>query len=606
MIAFLLAASAHCAPSVAELLDANRLAMGSRERAGTLIQRYSYTGQGLEGWTSTKFDLQTGKFVDGADTPPIKNLDGFDGRMAWYRDLSGAFVPQNADGRRAVAVNEAYLNAQAWWRKDRGGARIQLGGCNTLNVTPPEGNSFEAEFDPVTKLLSSVRQTLTFGTTQETHYSDYQRRGGLLTPTRIDTVTNDDPSTLETMRLTSLRMAAVQPASRYSMPGVRPSDWTLPPSGKVTVPFQLLNNHVILNAKVNGKGPFPFLLDSGGHDIVTPETLSALGLTSKGEAASGGAGEAKATNGYSRVDSLDVGGAVLTGQTVVTLDFSPLAVEGIELGGMLGLEFIERFIVRIDYGRRTITIMDPKKFGALEHRASGTAVPFVFYEHMPQVRGTFDGRPALFNIDTGSRSDVTMTRPFIERQNLREAYPNGISATEGWGVGGPSKAYLVRAGAMMLGTVKVPGPIAGLSTAKKGSFSDGMYDGNVGSGALKRFVVTFDYPERTMFLKPASRLDPDTGEFDRSGMWINLATDGLKIVDIANGGPADLAGLKIGDVITNIGGQPVAKQSLSEARSALKTATVGQPLTVDYLRAGQHATVKLVPRKLIEDQAVPR
>lgn len=159
---------------------------------------------------------------------------------------------------------------------------------------------------------------------------------------------------------------------------------------------------------------------------------------------------------------------------------------------------------------------------------------------------------------------------------------------------------------MMLGTVRVPGPITGLSTAKKGSFSDSMYDGNVGSGALKRFVVTFDYPERTMFLKPASRLDPDTGEFDRSGMWINLATNGLQIMDIANGGPADLAGLKTGDIITNIGGQPVEKQSLSESRSALKTATVGQPLMIDYLRAGQHAAVKLVPRKLIADQAVQR
>ncbi|HVI06091.1 MAG TPA: aspartyl protease family protein [Sphingomicrobium sp.] len=604
MIALLLAAAVHCASSPAQLLDANRLAMGRRANAGTVIQRYTYVGQGLEGRATTRFDLQTGRFEDEVNAPPIDDIDGFDGRRAWYRDLSGAFLPQDAGGRRGIAVSETYLNAQAWWRKDRGGARLQLTGCNTLKVTPRGGNSFAAEFDPATKLLTRIRQTLTFGTTQETRYLDYERRGALLAPTRIETVINDDPSTQATMRLTSLNVAAVQPSSKYSMAEARPSDWVLPPSGTVTVPFQLLNNHVILDAKVNGKGPFPFLLDSGGHDIVTPATLSALRLSSRGESASGGAGEGKATNGYTRVDSIDVGGAVLTGQTVVTLDFSPLAVEGIQLGGMLGLEFIERFIVRIDYGRRTITIMDPRKFGTAERRSSGTAVPFVFYEHMPQVSGTFDGRRARFNIDTGSRSDVTMTRPFVEDQNLREAYPNGISATEGWGVGGPSKAYLVRAGSLTLGTVRVPGPIAGLSSARKGAFSDSMYDGNVGSGALKRFVVTLDYPDRTIFLKPNSRLDPDTGQFDRSGMWINLASEGLKVMDVAKGGPADLAGLKIGDLITNIGGQPVVKRSLSDVRSSLKTAAVGQPLTIEYSRSGQEAAVKLVPRKLIEDKAL--
>jgi hypothetical protein len=68
---------------------------------------------------------------------------------------------------------------------------------------------------------------------------------------------------------------------------------------------------------------------------------------------------------------------------------------------------------------------------------------------------------------------------------------------------------------MKLGSVDVPGPIAGFSTARKGALSDATYDGNVGSGALKRFVVTFDYGGRTMFLKPTTRLDPDTSQFDR-------------------------------------------------------------------------------------------
>ena len=605
MLALLIATTiaSSCATSPSALLDENRLAMGERPTSGTVAARYAYVGQGLTGSASMTFDVASGKFIDALETPPISDLHGFDGNVAWLRDLSGAFVQQGTNGRRAIAVSEAYVNSQAWWRKHRAGARIELDGCNALKVTPLHGNSFVARFDQTTKLLSSIRQTVSYGITTETRFSDYQSHGKLLVPGRIDVLTDDDPGSMETLRLKSFELSAADPVSNYAMPAFKPSDWNLPPSGQVTVPFRLLNNHVIIDAKVNGKGPFPFLLDTGGHDILTPSTLTALGLSSRGETPSGGGGEGLTTNGYVQISSIEVGGASLNDQTVVTLDFSPFAVEGIQLGGMLGLEFMERFVVRIDYGRRTVTIMDPKAFDASARQIAGAAIPFTFYEHMPQIAGTFDGRPARFDIDTGSRSDVTMTSPFVERESLRAAYPNGILATEGWGVGGPTRAYLVRAHSMKLGDIEVPGPIAGFSTAKRGALSDDTYDGNVGSGALKRFIVTFDYEHKTMYLSPATRLDPDTAQFDRAGMWLNLATDGLQVMAVAQDGPAQAAGLKAADVITDIDGRSVAGRSLSDIRSSLKTASVGQALTIAYQRAGRSSITKLIPRKLIQDPA---
>ena len=160
---------------------------------------------------------------------------------------------------------------------------------------------------------------------------------------------------------------------------------------------------------------------------------------------------------------------------------------------------------------------------------------------------------------------------------------------------------------MKLGSVEIAGPITGLSTAKKGALSDGNYDGNVGSGALKRFVVTFDYRSRTMYLKPAKRLDADTGQFDRTGMWLNLADRGLEVMNVANGSPAAAAGLEVGDLVTAIDGTPALQRSLSDVRSSLKTAATGKPLVVDYVRNGRRATTRLTPQKLIPDAAaLPR
>jgi hypothetical protein len=580
------------------LLDTNRAAtvLGSPPQ-GTRVARYAYHGQGLDGTAVMTSDLNNGHFIETQALGAIKQANGFDGGQAWMRDLSGVYSPQAGGNKGALAINEAYRNANLWWRTDRGGARLELLGCDGLHVTPLGGQPFEAWFDPHTHLLVRIRETQSYGATTDTHYSHFQRKAGELIPTQVDIDTND--AARQTLRLRELSTTAARPVSAYAMPIEEPADWSLPSSGRVTMPFALINNHIIVEVRIDGRGPYPFLVDTGGHDIVTPFAIKGLGISSVGEALSSGAGDKSVTSGYAHVDRIDAGGALLHDQTVVTLDFSPLAVEGIQLGGMLGVEFLERFVVQIDYGAKTLTLIDPANFSTADRTASGVAIPFVFYEHMPQVTGTFDGRPARYDIDTGSRVEVTLTAPFVSREKLGEAYPNGARVTDGWGVGGASRSYVVRAGQLSLGSVTTSQPIASLSEAKHGAFSDSNYDGNVGSGLLKRYVATFDYSGRMLYLKPAQSLDPDVGAFDRVGMWINLGEGGMAVVDLAAGGPAEQAGLKVGDVMIAIDGATVSTRSLSDVRRSLKVAPIGRPLAITYSRAGTSAIAQVLPRDLI-------
>jgi hypothetical protein len=595
-------------PDPHALLDANRAAtvLGSPPH-GTRVARYAYHGQGLDGTVGATIDLNNGDFIETQTLGAIKLANGFDGTHAWMRDLSGAYSPQAGGNKGALAINEAYRNANLWWRTDRGGARLESLDCQGLRITPVGGQPFEVWFDPQTHLLIRIRETQSYGATTDTHYSHFQRRAGGLIPTQIVIDTNDDPTYRQTLRLRELSATAARPASTYAMPIDRPADWSLPPPGRVTMPFTLTNNHIIVDVRIDGRGPYPFLVDTGGHDIVTPYAAKGLGMRTVGDTPSSGAGEKSVSSGYAHVARIDAGGALLNNQTVVTLDFSPPDVEGIRLGGMLGVEFLERFVVQIDYGAKTLTLVDPAKFSTADRTASGVAVPFVFYEHMPQVTGTFDGRPARYDIDTGSRSEVTLTAPFVSRERLSEAYPNGTKITDGWGVGGASRSYVVRAGELSLGSVTTPQPIAGLSEAKHGSFSDSNYDGNVGSGLLKRYVATFDYSARTLYLKPAQSQDPDVGAFDRVGMWINLGEGGMAVMDLAADGPAAQAGLKVGDVITAIDGAAVSTRSLSDVRRSLKTAPIDRPLAIAYSRAGASAVAQVIPRDLIPPRnLIPR
>ncbi len=597
-VLFALTTAVGCAsdPDGRALLEANRQAMESQTHGAQILQ-YDYRAQGLTGTARLVYDAGLGYFFWDRRLGTTTGGNGFDGRTPWTRDLASHYYSQRGGVKIALAVNEAYRLANAWWRPDAGGARIEPLSCEALRIVPLQGKAFEAWFDPQSHLLARIHEAQSWNMQLETRYLDYRMAGGRMTPHRVELITNGDHAGAEILELTSASRGGR--TITYSAPGNSRDAAALPPSGKVSVPFRLINNHVIVNTRINGRGPYPFLVDTGGHNILTPITAAALKIGSEGSAAGGGSGEATTVNGFATVSSIDVGGALMRDSVALTLDFSPAEVEGLVLGGMLGSEFLERFVVEFDCGRKLLTFIDPELFTASDRRRAGIRVPMEFYDHMPQVQGSFEGIPARFNLDTGSRSDVSITAPFVERAGLRNSHPEGITITDGWGSGGPSRSHVIRAKQMSLGPVTVERPIAGLSVAKRGVMADENFEGNVGSGLLKRFVVTFDYAGHGVYLRPLARPDEDTGKFDRTGMWINLTWGGMRVMDVAAGSPAAVAGLEIGDILTAIDGHELTRATLSDWRMRLKLLPVGKPVAIQYMRASSTAETRLVPANLI-------
>lgn len=595
--------------AVTAILAANQQAVGTGTAVGTVVRDYRYVGQGLTGTTELMFDLDTGRYIDRYDTPPVRGASGFDGSTPWMTDISAATTPQMGGDHPAQAVNRAYRLANLWWRTDHAGAHIESLGHDKegehLRVAPRGGKPFDAWFDPASHQLVHVREVREFLTFDE-HYRGFVKMAGAMVPRT--TVIDDGHGAAgeQTLTLIGTTTGSVLPAEDFSMPREKPQDWSIggdaAASGEVTLPFRLLNNHIFIDVMVNGKGPFLFFVDTGGHNILTPSTAAALGLKPEGATISGGSGEKTQISGYTKVRTLAMGAATMSDQTVLILDMSPVAVEGFQPGGMVGFEMLQRFVVRIDYGANTITLIDPERFDPSD---AGTSIPFHFYDHMPQVTGHFAGIPARFDIDTGSRSGVTLAAPYVQTHRLRERFRKSIVATDGWGVGGPARSQVARASSLEMSGITVPDVVAGLNLQHKGVFSDANFDGNVGSGFLKRFVVTFDYGHRVMYLKPLARPGADTGSFDRSGMWINLDGDGYAVMDVARGSPAAKAGLAVGDVVTRIDGRGPPELSLAYARQLLRITPAGTQMEITVRRGKATRKVKLVLRDLIPAHAPP-
>ena len=104
---------------------------------------------------------------------------------------------------------------------------------------------------------------------------------------------------------------------------------------------------------LNGKGPYRFILDTGGHDILTPEAAKAIGLKPEGAGATGGAGAGTLPEQFARVDTLQIGGVKIRNQPFFVI---PLQYDTVEddprppLAGLLGLELFERMAIHLDYG----------------------------------------------------------------------------------------------------------------------------------------------------------------------------------------------------------------------------------------------------------------
>jgi membrane-associated protease RseP (regulator of RpoE activity) len=129
------------------------------------------------------------------------------------------------------------------------------------------------------------------------------------------------------------------------------------------VPFDLLaTNHMVVNAKLNGKGPYRLIFD-----------LGAL-ITLLSNRASEGAGVIKkdaprsllfSMRGEAEVDRLEVGGLTVKRLPVIIMDHPALKALGGFFGrpldGIIGYTFFARYKTTIDYQTRQMTF-EPVNF----------------------------------------------------------------------------------------------------------------------------------------------------------------------------------------------------------------------------------------------------
>jgi hypothetical protein len=392
--------------------------------------------------------------------------------------------------------------------------------------------------------------------------------------------------------------AQVRPASNLTFEG----------GDSFGVPFELVDNRIFVEVWLEGRGPFRFILDTGGYAGLSVETARRVGLKLGNEVEGRGAGESVVKAWETSVEETRIGGGtgdkggaaggkaglVLREQDFRVFDFSDMRhVFGSEVfDGIIGLPVFSQAVVRVDYERRRLTFTKPSGF---RYRGAAAAVPFELERFLPIVRGEVDGLRVRLGLDTGDRSAFTLKGPFVEGHGLREKYAPKVEAVTGWGIGGPIRAQVVRVASLKFAGFELREPVTRLSLQKSGAFAAGDTAGNVGGAVLKQFAMTFDYARRRLFFEKGSAYGR-RGTYDRAGLWLSRSADGraFEVYDVVARGPAAEAGLKVGDRVVAVDGKSVEALKLISTREGLKDARrKSVRLTVQAGTATREVVVRL-------------
>lgn len=568
-------------PDAHALLRAAKLATGGSAWDAFTTQKSVVrvvTG-GMTGSVERWVDILGGRSFLKYAIGPLTGAQGFDGKIAWSQDGSGQARAEISTVARELAVNAAYRDKLAFWFPERGRAAIEFKehatagaqGYEVILITPEGGRPFEFWINSDNKVIERLVETEGAETRTEV-FGDFRATQGVKLPFRVRAQRGSDARNEEIVVVERIEYNVPLDGVSFARPGAPAADWKFP-DGKqsVDVPFELANGHMYVQVRIDGKGSFRMLFDTGGVNVIVPEVAQSLGLKPEGVLPGTGAGEAKEDVGLVKVSSLEIGGIKLNDPlfAVVALRNYAWRVEGMELDGLVGYELLKQFPARIDYEARRVTFYQPESF---RYAGTGTRLPFRFKNHVPQVDGSIDGIPGAFDLDTDARTSLTLAGPFWKIHEMDAKYDAKRQVIAGVGLGGPSRALLV-AGAKLLklGDTEVKDPVTMLSTASAGAFAEEGYAGNVGYGVLRRFTLVFDYPHEQVFLEPDTAF-AGADVYDRSGLWVERGDKGWELVEVVPEGPAALAGLKTGDVVVAIDGQKATDVKLSDLRERLRAA----------------------------------
>lgn len=252
----------------------------------------------------------------------------------------------------------------------------------------------------------------------------------------------------------------------------------------VAVPAQRQNHLFTVEAKVNGKGPYRFVVDSGAGGMLSLSTKlqQELALPTIGEVmASDPSGKNPERRPVVRVDAVELGGARFRGVDASVRE--PRGPGGAD--GVIGLSLFGALTATLDYPRQQLRLTRQPIAATAAH-----ALPFTTPHGVPVIDVDAGGVPLQVDVDTGGPGILTI--PSSWSGKLAFTGPPRVV-----GKGRTVSNEFEIKGADLKGELRVAGFA---QPSPRIDLVDIFPVASLGARFLQDYAVTFDLPNRRMML----------------------------------------------------------------------------------------------------------
>lgn len=475
-----------------------------------------------------------------------------------------------------------------------------------LKTTPQGGSQLTWSIDAMTGLpVKSVRPG--DDTEITTTYLKWSETSGIRRPLESNISETDKPDYQE--RQVSASFEARIPQSTFEDPKAGAQDAFLQPDAP-PIPFTMEMAHIVFQARLNGSQPIGFLLDTGADEnVINTPRLAEFGLKAYGKSETTGGG-GSAEYDYARGATFNLPGVEVRNKRVAVLDQTGLErALGVPLGGILGYDFISRFVVEIDYDKKLITLHDPKRWN---YSGNGCVVPVTFDNGIPFTNGSISVGPkkdiaAYFVIDFGAQETMTLTSPFVKANDLVNlAQTNGFVNRPA----GLEKQFFAQNNVrghidkLALGKMIEQSIPVNMSVNTKGAYASTNFSGTIGESIFRRYHVFLDYARNRVIFEPTAEARKPFPERKTYGLTILASEPDLHtytVTAVRPGSQAETDGFRKGDVISALNGKPATQFTLSELREELTHE--GESCEIGIARANEQIKIPARIRLVSLDKA---
>lgn len=385
---------------------------------------------------------------------------------------------------------------------------------------------------------------------------------------------------------------------------------------KVIIPFQLINNLMFIPMNVNGV-ELHFLVDSGVEETImfSMEDKKEVSfkniekITLRGLGSEDSIDALKSSNNTLEINGLKSSSHLL--YIVLDQSFNLSSHVGIPVNGIIGYKFFKSNLVEINYDRKRIVVYKNNDKVRKKLNKKFQVVPITIERFKPYLASKIaiqsSDIPTKLLIDLGNSDAIWL---FENKEKAIVIPKKNFVDYLGKGFSGDVEGKRAQIAKFAFSKFEFKHPVVAFPDSSSIKNVKMVKDraGSVGAEILRRFNIVFDYENEQLFIKKNSNFDSPFN-YNKSGIeiqhyglqWVQetvslqtIPFEGNRVVDngsvilsnfkykfvlkpiyiIANvrkNSPAELSGLKKGDVIISINKKPGHSFTLEKINSILKS-----------------------------------